>query len=203
MTSKVQTRREALLLLLKNGNEPLTGGILAQQLGVSRQIIVQDIALLRETGASIVGTSQGYMLESDSRKVTRSVEAKAEARNDRCEASNDSGLRERTLKVHHDPAQTRDEPETIISAGGRVVNVSISHRAYGFLSAPLAIETEEDISRFINDIESGKSAPLSTATSGYHYHLIAADDEEAFETIGRALADKGYLAPLLPHEMPK
>ena len=53
------------------------------------------------------------------------------------------------------------------------------------------------------NIESGKSAPLSTATSGYHYHLIAADDEEAFETIGRALADKGYLAPLLPHEMPK
>ena len=53
------------------------------------------------------------------------------------------------------------------------------------------------------DIESGKSAPLSTATSGYHYHLIAADDEEVLETIGRALADKGYLAPLLPHEMPK
>lgn len=51
--------------------------------------------------------------------------------------------------------------------------------------------------------KSGKSAPLSTATSGYHYHLIAADDEEALETIGRALADKGYLAPLLPHEMPK
>lgn len=44
---------------------------------------------------------------------------------------------------------------------------------------------------------------MSTATSGYHYHLIAADDEEAFETIGRALADKGYLAPLLPHEIPK
>ena len=173
MTSKAQTRREALLLLLKNGDEPLTGGILAQQLGVSRQIIVQDIALLRETGASIVGTSQGYVLESDSRKVTRSVEVKAEARNDRCEASNDSGLCERTFKVHHDPAQTRDELETIISAGGRVVNVSISHRAYGFLSAPLAIETEEDISRFINDIESGKSAPLSTATSGYHYNLIA------------------------------
>lgn len=83
MTSKAQTRREALLLLLKNGDEPLTGGILAQQLCVSRQIIVQDIALLRETGASIVGTSQGYVLESDSRKVTRSVEVKAEARNDR------------------------------------------------------------------------------------------------------------------------
>ena len=44
---------------------------------------------------------------------------------------------------------------------------------------------------------------MSTATSGYHYHLIAADDEEVLETIGRVLADKGCLAPLLPHEMPK
>ena len=44
---------------------------------------------------------------------------------------------------------------------------------------------------------------MSIATSGYHYHLIAADGEEVLETIGRALADKGYLAPLLPHEIPK
>ena len=54
--------------------------------------------------------------------------------------------------------------------------------------------------RFMQDIESGKSSPLCTATSGYHYHLIAADSEETLETIGRALADEGYLAPLLPHE---
>lgn len=203
MTSKARTRREALLLLLKNGDEPLTGGILAQQLGVSRQIIVQDIALLRETGASIVGTSQGYVLEKNSRENLELTEKEDKANSDAAEWSDDKKPHERTFKVRHDPEQTRDELETIISAGGRVVNVSISHRAYGFLSAPLAIETEEDISRFINDIESGKSAPLSTATSGYHYHLIAADDEEALETIGRALADKGYLAPLLSHEMPK
>lgn len=203
MTSKAQTRREALLLLLENADEPLAGGNLAQQLDVSRQIIVQDIALLREKGASIVGTSQGYVLEKSSRGNLGLTEGKDDANSDPAECSDGSKPFERTFKVHHDAAQTRDELETIISAGGRVANVSISHRAYGFLSVPLAIETEDDISRFINDIESGKSAPLSTATSGYHYHLIAADDKETLETIGRALADKGYLAPLLPHEMPK
>ena len=102
--------------------------------------------------------------------------------------------------MHHGVEQTKHELETIISAGGRVKNVSISHRAYGRVTAPLDIATQADIDRFMQDIESGKSSPLCTATSGYHYHLIAADSEEALETIGRALADEGYLAPLLPHE---
>ena len=147
MTSKAQTRREALLLLLKNDDEPLTGGILAQQLGVSRQIIVQDIALLRETGASIVGTSQGYVLEKNSRENLELTEEEDKANSDAAECSDDKKPLERTFKVHHDPAQTRDELETIISAGGRVVNVSISHRAYGRITAPLEIADQADIDR--------------------------------------------------------
>ena len=89
MTSKAQTRREALLLLLKNAGEPLAGGILAQQLGVSRQIIVQDIALIRETGASIVGTSQGYVLEKNSRENLELTEKEDKANSDAAECSDD------------------------------------------------------------------------------------------------------------------
>ena len=106
----------------------------------------------------------------------------------------------RTFKLHHEVEQTREELQTIIALGGRVHNVSISHRAYGRITAPLEIADQADIERFINDIESGKSSPLSTATSGYHYHLVSAPSNEALEAIGRALADKGFLAPLLPHE---
>ena len=106
----------------------------------------------------------------------------------------------RTFKLHHEVEQTRDELQTIIALGGRVHNVSISHRAYGRITAPLEIADQADIERFIHDIESGKSSPLSTATSGYHYHLVSAPSDEALEAIGRALADKDFLAPLLPHE---
>lgn len=106
----------------------------------------------------------------------------------------------RTFKLHHEVEQTRDELQTIVALGGRVHNVSISHRAYGRITAPLEIADQADIERFIHDIESGKSSPLSTATSGYHYHLVSAPNDEALEAIGRALADKGFLAPLLPHE---
>ena len=107
----------------------------------------------------------------------------------------------RTFKLHHEVEQTRDELQTIVALGGRVHNVSISHRAYGRITAPLEIANQADIERFINNIESGKSSPLSTATSGYHYHLVSAPTNEALEAIGRALADKGFLAPLLPHEL--
>lgn len=41
-------RREKLLDILKNSSAPVSGSALARQLGVSRQVIVQDIALLRQ-----------------------------------------------------------------------------------------------------------------------------------------------------------
>ena len=157
MATKAEARRASLLDALRSADAPVSGGQLANTLNVSRQIIVQDIALLRDEPA-------------------------------------------RTFKLHHEVEQTRDELQTIIALGGRVHNVSISHRAYGRITAPLEIANQADIERFINDIESGKSSPLSTATSGYHYHLVSAPSDQDLEAIGRALADKGFLAPLLPHE---
>ena len=196
MAGKAQARRETLLHMLRTATAPLAGGALAEQLGVSRQIIVQDIALLREANANIVSTTKGYLLASE---LTPDAETEAIADNTR-EETPDNEPFSRTFKVHHSVEETEDELRTIVDLGGRVHNVSISHRAYGRVTAPLNIETPADIARFIHDIESGKSSPLCTATSGYHYHLIAADSEAALEAIGRALADKGYLAPLLPHE---
>lgn len=191
--TKAQTRREALLRLLRESSAPLAGGALAEQLGVSRQIIVQDIALLREAGANIVATTKGYVLAD-------AASAAEQPENTDAEGAAPAEPFERTFKVHHGVEQTKHELETIISAGGRVKNVSISHRAYGRITAPLEIADQADIERFIHDIESGKSSPLSTATSGYHYHLVSAPSDETLEAIGRALADKGFLAPLLPHE---
>ena len=160
---------------------------------------MQDIALLREAGANIVATTKGYVLADAAQTSTQNA-TQTMTQN----AAEQPAMRldepARTFKLHHEVEQTRDELQTIIALGGRVHNVSISHRAYGRITAPLEIADQADIERFIPDIESGKSSPLSTATSGYHYHLVSAPSDEALETIGRALADKGFLAPLLPHE---
>ena len=183
MATKSEARRASLLDALRSANAPVSGGQLANTLSVSRQIIVQDIALLREAGANIVATTKGYVLADTAQTSTQST-TQTTTQN----AAKQPAMRldepARTFKLHHEVEQTREELQTIIALGGRVHNVSISHRAYGR----------------ITDIESGKSSPLSTATSGYHYHLVSAPSNEALEVIGRALADRGFLAPLLPHE---
>ena len=46
-----QTRREQILKMLEESEQPISGSTLAHQLGVSRQIIVGDVALLRAAAA--------------------------------------------------------------------------------------------------------------------------------------------------------
>ena len=199
MATKSEARRASLLDALRLADAPVSGGQLASTLNVSRQIIVQDIALLREAGANIVATTKGYVLADTAQTLTQNTtQTMTQNAAEQPVAVLDEPAR--TVKLHHEVEQTRDELQTIIALGGRVHNVSISHRAYGRITAPLEIADQADIERFIHDIESGKSSPLSTATSGYHYHLVSAPSDEALEAIGRALADKGFLAPLLPHE---
>ncbi|WP_307982422.1 transcription repressor NadR [uncultured Senegalimassilia sp.] len=199
MATKSEARRASLLDALRSADAPVSGGQLASTLSVSRQIIVQDIALLREAGANIVATTKGYVL-ADAAQTTTQNAAQTMAQNAAEPPTAALDEPARTFKLHHEVEQTREELQTIIALGGHVHNVSISHRAYGRITAPLEIANQADIERFINDIESGKSSPLSTATSGYHYHLVSAPSNQALEAIGRALADKGFLAPLLPHE---
>ena len=56
-------RREKLLSMLAKSKEPIAGAEMAKRLSVSRQVIVQDIALLRAADNNIVSTNRGYVLE--------------------------------------------------------------------------------------------------------------------------------------------
>ena len=57
-----QERRNAILSHLQRGKSPLSATALAGLLGVSRQVIVGDVALLRAGGVQIVSTSRGYLI---------------------------------------------------------------------------------------------------------------------------------------------
>ena len=91
-------RRKALVELLMSEEKPLSGGMLARRLCVSRQVIVQDIALLKADGYEILSTHYGYVLQ----KTT---------------------LVERVFKVKHTSAQTEEELSLIVSLGGTVANM--------------------------------------------------------------------------------
>ena len=173
------TRRIELMNRLKQENRPLSGAELAKEFGVSRQVIVQDIALLRADGHDIVATNRGYVLR---------------------EGSSDADIPTRLVKVRHTVEQLEDELNTIVDLGGTVQNVMVNHRAYGKITADLDIRSRSGTARYLDDIRTGKSTPLMTVTSGYHFHRIAAESEEALDRIEAALAARGYLAELMPYE---
>ena len=171
-------RRAHIVELLRAATDPLSGTALARELGVSRQVVVQDIALLRADGRDIVATSRGYVLR----------------------AGDATDVPTRLIKVRHTLDEMEDELTCIVDGGGVVLNVMVNHRVYHMISADLNIRSRRDVARFLGELRSSKSQPLMMVTSGYHFHRIMADSEAALDDIEAALARRGYLAEVLPYE---
>ena len=167
---KADKRREEIVQILLSSQSAVSGGALSEMLSVSRQIIVQDIALLRAGGYDVISTRDGYILKK-------------------------TPLKERTFKVRHTSEQTEDELTRIVSLGGTVVNVFVWHKVYGRLEGKLNIFSTRGIDQLIDGIKSGKSTELMHVTSGYHYHTVRADSEQTLDLIGKALSDAGYIVP--------
>lgn len=170
-----EQRRETILSLLRSTSTPLSGGAIGDATGVSRQIIVQDIALLRREGHAIVSTVRGYLLDAPVQAM-------------------------RKIKVCHNDNAIEDELTTIIDLGGSVMDVMVNHKIYGKITAEMNIHNRRDIRRFLEDMHSGKSSPLLNVTSGYHYHHITAESDAVLDEIEEALRQKDYLAPVAPSE---
>ena len=54
-------RRQQILKEIQQSGTPVSGKKLAGKYSVSRQVIVQDIAILRAAGNDIVSTCRGYV----------------------------------------------------------------------------------------------------------------------------------------------
>lgn len=161
-------RRQEILKNIKESDRPVSGSKLAKDYDVSRQVIVQDIALLRASGYDIISTNRGYVLEGQT-------------------------CAERVLKVRHTDEQLETELCTIVDLGGQVKNVMVNHKVYGHIEAELGITSRRKVKEFLADIESGKSTPLKNITSDYHYHTVTADSEETLGMIEEELRKLGFL----------
>lgn len=163
-----ELRRQQLLDYLRKSGEPVSGSRLAEVFQVSRQVVVQDIALLRAGQQEILSTNKGYLLTSET--AARHI-----------------------VKVCHQDGEIEQELNTIVDFGGCVVDVFIHHKVYGTLRAELMIRSRNQVRAFLADLKSGKSSPLKNITSGYHYHTIEADSEETLKLIEEELARLGFL----------
>lgn len=168
-------RRENILKHLEGVEKPISATALAKIMGVSRQVIVNDVALLRAQGENILSLARGYLLQKKT-------------------------VCERAFKLHHSDEEVEKELNLIVDLGGTVVDVFVYHRSYGLIRARMDIKSRLDVQKFLNDIKTGKSSLLKNVTSGYHYHTIRAESEKALDLIEKALSDNGFLAPLQDFE---
>ena len=172
MTSNGNTRRVGIITFLERQSGPVSGSELAKQFGVSRQVIVQDVALLRAENRNILSTNKGYILSHPQEKHKGHTAV---------------------IAVKHTAEQTLDEMHSIVDYGGAMIDVFIDHDIYGQIRANLVINDEEDAIEFFNKLNNSKSQLLRELTEGCHYHTITAPSKNTLELIRKELQEKRIL----------
>ena len=156
-------RRSKIIEILKQEQEPVSGSALAKMTGVSRQVIVQDITLLR-TQFPILATAKGYLLYQITEPKAR-----------------------RTFCVKHSVEQTKEELFAVVDLGGKVLDVMVEHDIYGEIHVDLMLSRRKEVEEFCALLEKSKSGPLNIIGGGVHYHTIEAPTEEILDEIGEKL----------------
>jgi transcriptional regulator of NAD metabolism len=165
-------RRESILQLLKTSGSCIKGIELAANFNVSRQVIVQDIAVLRASGAAIIATLNGYFMPPEK----------------------ESSLLRKTIVTRHMGEEAiEDELVTIVDNGGRVVDVIVEHPVYGEIKGNLMVSTRYDVEQFMKMVREKNAEPLSALTDGIHLHTLEVPDEVTFQRILSELRNKNYL----------
>ena len=162
-------RRQEILKMLTHASSPISGTALAEHFSVSRQVIVQDMALIRAEHHDIISTNRGYLINAPQR-VTRA------------------------MKVFHSDEDIEDELNTIVDNGGRVCSVVVQHEVYGKISVDLPVHSRRQVKEFVEEVEKGKARPLKELIKdGVHGHLVQAENEKTLDEIENELRKKGYL----------
>ncbi|MEG0856771.1 MAG: transcription repressor NadR [Terrisporobacter sp.] len=161
-------RRESIVKLLRENNEAIKGLDLANRFGVTRQIIVKDIAILRAKGNNIIATPDGYIYNIDINRV-KSI-----------------------IAVNHSVEKMIEELQIVVKYGGIIENVIVEHPLYGEIIGNMMIKNLNDLNKFEKSFKSAEAKPLSELTNGIHLHTISANTEEDIYEIKRELEEKGF-----------
>lgn len=166
-----EERRKFILSTLGEANKAISGSQISKTLGVSRQIIVGDIALLRAGGKNIISTPKGYIL-NDMKDSTDIV---------------------KTIACRHNKNCTEDELNIIVDEGATVVNVIVEHDVYGQITGDLYLSSRRDVKDFMKKLNDESINPLSQLTDGIHLHTIKCKSEEVLKNVIYQLNESGYL----------
>ena len=164
-----EKRKDNIIQKLQSTDSPVSASSLAKEFGVSRQIIVGDIAILRAEGQDISSTPRGYVLPQIGTTPVYRIACK------------------------HDSSKILEELNAIVDCGGILLDVSVEHPIYGELVGNLHIANRLDAKEFADKIIESNAPPLSLLTGGIHLHAITCRDENALERIKDKLRSIGIL----------
>ncbi|MCY0889272.1 MAG: transcription repressor NadR [Alicyclobacillaceae bacterium] len=163
-----QHRQKYILEALSKTSQPIPGQEFANQLQVTRQVVVHDIALLRSRGHEILSTARGYCLQSSKNTANVTV-----------------------LSVVHRSSQTADELYTLVDHGIAVLDVQVEHPLYGTLTGQLGVESRRDVDEFLRQASLCQAPFLLTLTDGHHLHSVRYPSSARLNQALVALAAKG------------
>lgn len=162
-------RRECIIKLLLESNEPLKGITIASKYSVTRQVIVKDIAILRAKGEKIIATPDGYIINANENKVKA------------------------IIAVTHTEEEMFEELSTVIKYGGTIEDVIVEHPLYGEIKGMLMIKNYNELNKFIERYQDQKAKLLSALTNGVHLHTIAAENNEDINLILSELKKRNFI----------
>jgi transcriptional regulator of NAD metabolism len=162
-------RRNAISSILAASETPVSAASLAARFGVSRQIVVGDVALLRASGANISATPRGYVTARSGAGFI-------------C-----------TVACIHSPDDIENELLIMVDNGCIVLDVVIEHPVYGQLTGQLQLASRYDVRQFTDRLSSEGAPPLSALTGGIHLHTLLCPSSAALERTRAALSEAGFL----------
>ncbi len=166
-------RRKAIEQLLKTSKEPVTGNQLAATFQVSRQVIVQDMAVLRAGGLEVEASAQGYSLRTPRERCACVVACR-----------------------HTGETAMRQELYAVVDAGACVEDIVVEHPVYGEIVGGLRITSRSDADRLVESLSQPQAAPLSVVTGGLHLHTLTAANHQALACAIATLKAQGILVEL-------
>ncbi len=166
-----RARRESMAELLAVPGAVYTGQQLADRFGVSRQVVVYDVALLRAQGAEILATPRGYMM------------------------SPVSARHRKTLACRHQGEDIERELSIIVDHGGTVIDVVVEHPLYGDLTGVLMLTSRHEVRDFVARLAESGARPLAELTEGVHLHTVEAQNPDVLVRIEKDLDEAGFLVP--------
>ncbi|MGO9588686.1 MAG: transcription repressor NadR [Candidatus Acidiferrales bacterium] len=163
-------RRRQIVEWLRAHGGPVPGSEIARHFRVSRQCLVQDVAILRARGEEILATPTGYRLPAASNRAHREI-----------------------LACKHPPERTEEELQILLDHGVRILDVIVEHPLYGELRGSLMLESRADLQDFLAHVRASHAALLSSLTDGVHLHTVEASRPEMISRAKTQLRARGFL----------